>query len=342
MMEQLQLQQQVFGLKRMLLFLVLIVSLLSVATLGTSFAAATLAKDTNVVNGNLVVKADDTLVATRSRGSHIVATVDMGYVRRLRRRMLGFETPDDRRRLQEGGGEIVATVPLEAVVHAITTFEENGTPISVTASVYGIKYNELVAGSGLSTSEEAGEDGVISTWYRGIHAQEVPEPTYDIHCGVSDAAEQTCDVYQIGDIGAHRRMNDDEKAHRRMNNESTPSSCDYDQCQDIPEIRCIFPTGSNCTEPHWDPKRWYDLGQKQGQCRHKVCEDLLSEDTCGVGVDNKCKWVNSCEFDGGREKNKVDNNLWNSIRCSGSRQESFVTWVLFHFFIVLVAFHQFS
>jgi hypothetical protein len=193
MQEQMKLQQEVFGLKRMSLVLLAVIVLLSVATLGTSFAAATLAKDTNVVNGNLVGKSDGSLVATRSRGSQVVATVDASYLERRRRRKLGFETADDRRFLQQEGGEIVATVSTQAIVDAFSAWETDGTPIAVSVLVTGTKHTELVSGSGLSVSEEVDE-----TWYRGLHAQEIPEPTYNVHC-VSDAS--TCNVYMIGQIG---------------------------------------------------------------------------------------------------------------------------------------------
>jgi hypothetical protein len=200
MIDQMNLQREVFNLKRMAQALVLFIFILSLAMLGTSFAAATLAKDTDVVNGNLVVKSDGSLVATRSRGSHIIATVDGSYVERVRRRMLGFETADDRRFLQEERGVFVATVPKQSVVDAFATWEENGTPISVSVTINGIKHTELIAGSGLAVSEDG-------TWYRGLHAQEVQQPTYDLYCGVSDAAaaEQTCDAYQIGDIETSSR-----------------------------------------------------------------------------------------------------------------------------------------
>jgi hypothetical protein len=44
MQEQMKLQQDVFGLKRMSLVLLFVILLLSLATLGTSFAAGALAK----------------------------------------------------------------------------------------------------------------------------------------------------------------------------------------------------------------------------------------------------------------------------------------------------------
>jgi hypothetical protein len=61
-------------------------------------------------------------------------------------------------------------------------------------------HTELIAGSGLTASQDT--KGEI--WCRGVHAQKIPEPTYNVHC-VSDA-ETTCDVYQIGDIGAFRPL----------------------------------------------------------------------------------------------------------------------------------------
>jgi hypothetical protein len=174
----------------MSLIFVMVIVLLSVTSLATSFAAATLAKDTNLVNGNLVGKTDGSLVATRSRGSHVVATIDAGFLERRRRRKLGFQTSDDRRFLQQDGGEMVATVPLQAVVGSYDAFEEDGTPITVSVSIYGVKYTELIAGSGVTVS---GEEG--GTWYRGLHTQDAPGMNFDIHC--LSANEQTCDVYVL-------------------------------------------------------------------------------------------------------------------------------------------------
>jgi hypothetical protein len=70
MLEQIKLQQEVFGLKRMAMVFLAIVFILSLATLGTSFAAAMLAKDTNVENGNLVSKDSGAVVGT----SNVAAT----------------------------------------------------------------------------------------------------------------------------------------------------------------------------------------------------------------------------------------------------------------------------
>jgi hypothetical protein len=70
MLEQMKLQRDVFGLKRMSLVFLVAVFLLSLATLATSFAAATLAKDTNVVNGSLVAKDGGGVVGT----SNVAAT----------------------------------------------------------------------------------------------------------------------------------------------------------------------------------------------------------------------------------------------------------------------------
>jgi hypothetical protein len=70
MLEQMKLQQEVFGLKRMAMVFLAIIFILSLATLGSSFAAATLAKDTNVENGNLVAKDGGGVVGT----SNVAAT----------------------------------------------------------------------------------------------------------------------------------------------------------------------------------------------------------------------------------------------------------------------------
>jgi hypothetical protein len=234
MMDQMKLQQEVFGLKRMSLMFFMVIVLLSVATLVTSSAAVTLAKDTNVVNGNLVKKTDGSLVATRSRGSHVAATIDAGFFERRRRRMLGFQTSDDRRFLQQDGGEVVATVPFQAVVDSYTAFEEDGTPISVSVTIAGVKHTELVAGSGLAISgDKEGE-----TWYRGLHAQGVPEPHYNIHC-LSDA-EQTCDVYMIGHAGNSRHLQTDDLLDRYRDRSDEFLGEDYDEYYKDPE-ECFSP-----------------------------------------------------------------------------------------------------
>jgi hypothetical protein len=74
MLEQMKLQQEVFGLKRMSMVFLVIISILSLATLGTSFAAATLAKDTNVKNGNLVAKDGSGVVGTSSVATRFMVT----------------------------------------------------------------------------------------------------------------------------------------------------------------------------------------------------------------------------------------------------------------------------
>jgi hypothetical protein len=74
MLEQMKLQQEVFGLKRMSMVFVAIVFILSLATLGTSFAAATLAKDTNVENGNLMAKDGSGVVGTSNVAANFIVT----------------------------------------------------------------------------------------------------------------------------------------------------------------------------------------------------------------------------------------------------------------------------
>jgi hypothetical protein len=88
MLGQMKLQKEVFGLKRMSLILVFVVFLLSLAMLGSSFAAATLAKDTNVVNGSLVAKDGTGVVGT----SAVAATFAVGE---------DGPPPSDERRLQD-------------------------------------------------------------------------------------------------------------------------------------------------------------------------------------------------------------------------------------------------
>jgi hypothetical protein len=74
MLEQMKLQQEVFGLKRMSLVFLVVVFLLSLGTLASSFAAATLAKDTNVSNGNLVAKDGGGVVGTSSVATTFIVT----------------------------------------------------------------------------------------------------------------------------------------------------------------------------------------------------------------------------------------------------------------------------
>jgi hypothetical protein len=84
MLKQMKLQQEIFGLKRMSLVFVFIIFFLSLATLGTSFAAASLAKDTDVKNGILVVKGGDGVVGTSNVASTFTLTeVALSEERRL-------------------------------------------------------------------------------------------------------------------------------------------------------------------------------------------------------------------------------------------------------------------
>jgi hypothetical protein len=64
MVEQMKLQQEVFSLKRLSMVFLAVMVFLSLATLATSFAAATLAKDTEVKNGVLVGKDSTVALAT--------------------------------------------------------------------------------------------------------------------------------------------------------------------------------------------------------------------------------------------------------------------------------------
>jgi hypothetical protein len=80
MLEQMQLQQEVFGLKRMSLVFLAIVFILSLATLGTSFAAAMLAKDTKLENGNLMSKDGSGVVGTSNVAAVFTVTEDIALV----------------------------------------------------------------------------------------------------------------------------------------------------------------------------------------------------------------------------------------------------------------------
>jgi hypothetical protein len=84
MLEQMKLQREVFGLKRMSLVFVAVIFFLSLSTLGTSFAAASLAKDTNVKNGILVVKGGDGgVVGTSNAATTFIVTEGTPAGRRL-------------------------------------------------------------------------------------------------------------------------------------------------------------------------------------------------------------------------------------------------------------------
>jgi hypothetical protein len=192
MVDQMKLQQEVFSLKRMSLVLVMVVALLSVATLGTSFAAATLAKDTSISNGDLVGKADGTLVATQSRGSPIYATVDALYLERRRRRMLGVETVDDRRFLQTKvtDGVKYSCVSEPVFTSAIDAWRKDATPITVSSTIDGTMLTEkLSADCGLATSS----DNRGGIWYRGLHSL-CDKASYNVYCPVQspeNTASQT-------------------------------------------------------------------------------------------------------------------------------------------------------
>jgi hypothetical protein len=82
MLDQMKLQREVFGLKRIAMVLVSTIFLLSLATLGTSFAAAILAKDTDVEDGNLVAKDGGGVLAT-SNFAATYALADGAEARRL-------------------------------------------------------------------------------------------------------------------------------------------------------------------------------------------------------------------------------------------------------------------
>jgi hypothetical protein len=68
MLEQMKLQKEVFSLKRLSLVFVVIMFFLSLATLATSFAAATLAKDTKIKDGNLVGIDGSNVIGTKNAG----------------------------------------------------------------------------------------------------------------------------------------------------------------------------------------------------------------------------------------------------------------------------------
>jgi hypothetical protein len=182
--------------KRLFLLTAVFSTFLLAANFALTFAVAIVTRQTETnADGSLVDTSTQDLVATRSRGSHVTATVDQEYVNRRHRRKLGMETLDDLRALEEEADELVATLQKQEIVDAFAALEMDGTPISFSVTVDGVKYNELAAGSGLSTFSN--EEG---TYYEGLHAQELAEPTYKIHCPHDSV---TCDVYQ--DSASSRR-----------------------------------------------------------------------------------------------------------------------------------------
>lgn len=164
-----------------------------------TWAVVITTRQTETKNGAIVDPSTGAILATRSRGSHVTATVDNEYVNRKRRRILGWETEDDRRFLQNGEYPRVATVLREQVKAALGPFQEDGTPISVTVKVGGVTYTRLVSGSGFENAEMP--DGKLLL--TGLAAVDIPVPSYNVECA-SDSL--TCDVYQVEDFAVTRRL----------------------------------------------------------------------------------------------------------------------------------------
>jgi K+-sensing histidine kinase KdpD len=78
MLEQMKLQKEVFSLKRLSMVFLGVMVILSFATLATSFAAATLAKDTVVKNGVLVKKDGGGTIATSDATRTFMAKSTLG------------------------------------------------------------------------------------------------------------------------------------------------------------------------------------------------------------------------------------------------------------------------
>jgi hypothetical protein len=74
MLEQMKLQKEVFSLKRLSLVFVVIMFFLSLATLATSFAAATLAKDTKIKDDNLVGIDGSNVIGTKNAGMTVAVS----------------------------------------------------------------------------------------------------------------------------------------------------------------------------------------------------------------------------------------------------------------------------
>jgi hypothetical protein len=74
MVEQMKLQREVFSLKRLSMVFLVVMVFLSLATLATSFAAATLAKDTDVKDGILVKKDSNVAIATSNAAKTFIVT----------------------------------------------------------------------------------------------------------------------------------------------------------------------------------------------------------------------------------------------------------------------------
>lgn len=72
----LQIQKELLNVKKLVYALIALVIIISLATLGTSFASAILAKDTATQNGVLVVKGDGEAVATQTNAETFKVTVE--------------------------------------------------------------------------------------------------------------------------------------------------------------------------------------------------------------------------------------------------------------------------
>jgi hypothetical protein len=84
----LQIQKELLNVKKLVYALIALVIIISLATLGTSFASAILAKDTATQNGVLVVKGDGEAVATQTNAETFKVTVETVDERRRRAQVI--------------------------------------------------------------------------------------------------------------------------------------------------------------------------------------------------------------------------------------------------------------
>jgi hypothetical protein len=177
MLEQMKLQQEVFGLKRMSMVFVFIIFFLSLATLGTSFAAASLAKDTDVKNGILVVKGGDGVVGT----SNVASTFTLTEVALSGRRLAinGNATY---------GGITVTAITKEDAAEVAIQCGTGGTVFLTETCITSGSQSPTTIDVPICPSTETAkiEDGELIYTYK--------QGTVTITCSVAGASTETCVV----------------------------------------------------------------------------------------------------------------------------------------------------
>ena len=153
MVEQMKLQQEVFSLKRLSLVFLVIMVFLSLATLGSSFAAATLAKDTDVKNGSLVEKNGGGTVATSNAAKTFI--------------VLEGATPSNGRRTQASG---VLTIPRVDADEAFRICDTTYIRLERSCTADGVSTIveiPICPGSTESISTDSSNGDVVYTFARG-------------------------------------------------------------------------------------------------------------------------------------------------------------------------------